>query len=152
MKIVLITITFAIGTLLAVHLSMNAAVGNIARNPRMGNAVFWLVGATMAVLIALTDWDSEFFTQVRQIPPWLWLAGAIGACLVFGVAALIPQLGAGTTNVLLLAGQVIGGLVIAHLGVLSSPVERINGARILGTIIMIIGASMTVMGRIPFIK
>ena len=48
MKLTLLGATFLVGLLLALHLAMNAAVGKIVGNPRMGNAVFWLIGAGMA--------------------------------------------------------------------------------------------------------
>jgi len=149
---ILLGVTFVVGLILAVHLAMNAAVGKIVGNPRMGNAIFWLIGAGMAVLIGLSGWESSFWTEARKVPVWLWSAGVIGACLVFAIAAFIPRLGAGTTNVVLLAGQVIGGVVIAHYGVLGSPIEHINPIRLLGMAIMILGASIAVLGRIPFIR
>ena len=152
MKLTLLGATFLVGLVLALHLAMNAAVGKIVGNPRMGNAVFWLIGAGMAVLIGLTQWETAFWGKVRGVPVWLWSAGAIGACLVFAIAALIPRLGAGTTNVALLTGQVIGGLIIAHYGVLGSPVENITPIRLLGIVVMVVGASIAVLGKIPFLR
>jgi len=152
MKLSLLGITFAVGFALALHLAMNAAVGKIVVNPRLGNALFWLIGAIMAVVIGLTGWEKEFWGEIRKVPPWLWSAGAIGACLVFAIAALIPRLGAGTTNVVLLTGQVIGGMLIAHYGLLGSPIESINPVRILGLVVMILGASIAVLGKLPFIR
>ncbi len=152
MKAVLLSLTFIIGIILALHLAMNAAVGKIVENPRMGNALFWLIGAAGAVMISLTGWDISFFSEIKKVPKWLFFAGLMGACLVVMIAYLIPKIGAGTLNVVLLAGQVIGGLIIAHYGLLSSPVEKINLARVTGVIIMIAGAGIAVMGRIPFLK
>ena len=152
MKLDLLVLAFGVGVFLAVHLAMNAQVGQTVGNPRMGNAAFWLIGAVMAVVIALSGWDSQFFTRAREVPAWLWVAGAVGACLVFAIAALIPRLGAATTNVLLLAGQLLGGLLIAHFGLLSSPVQPLNSARLVGAVIMILGASIAVVGRLPFVR
>ena len=83
---------------------MNAAVGKTIANPRMGNAIFWLIGAAIALLIGLSGLEGGFWAEARKVPAWLWSAGAIGACLVFAIAALIPRLGAGTTNTVLLSG------------------------------------------------
>lgn len=152
MKTLLLGATFAVGFMLAVHLAMNAAVGKMVANPRMGNAVFWVVGGGMAVLIGLSGWQGAFWREARSVPAWLWLAGAIGACLVFAIAALIPRLGAGTTNVVLLTGQVIGGILIAHWGLLGSPTEAITPIRLLGLAIMILGAGLAVLGKIPFVR
>ncbi|MCK5527716.1 MAG: DMT family transporter [Candidatus Latescibacteria bacterium] len=152
MKTLWLAAPFVVGMVIALHFSMNAAIGKIVGNPRMGNAVFWLIGAGMAVLIALSGWDRAFWTRARTAPLWLWFAGAIGACIVFAVISFIPRLGAGTTNVILLTGQVIGGLLIAHYGLLGSPVERFTLVRMFGVLLMIAGASFAVLGRIPFLR
>ena len=152
MRPILCAATFMVGMVIALHFSMNAAIGKIVGNPRMGNAVFWLIGAGMAVLIALSGWDRAFWARARTASPWLWLAGVLGACIVFAVISFIPRLGAGTTNVILLTGQVIGGLLIAHYGLLGSPIERLTLVRLFGVLLMIAGASFAVLGRIPFLR
>ncbi|RPI09385.1 MAG: hypothetical protein EHM65_09200, partial [Acidobacteriales bacterium] len=72
--------------------------------------------------------------------PILLTAGALGACLVFAIAWLIPQVGAGSVMIMLLAGQIIGGLVMSHFGLLGSPVQPITVMRLAGTLVMIAGA------------
>ena len=151
MRALLLAGTVVVGFALAVHLAMNAAVGKIVANPRMGNAVFWLIGAAMAAIIGLSRWEARFWQAARNVPSWLWLAGAIGACLVFAIAALIPRLGAATTNVLLLTGQVIGGVLIAHWGLLGSPIQAITPLKLVGVAVMVLGASIAVFGKIPFV-
>jgi transporter family-2 protein len=69
----------------------------------------------------------------------LLTAGALGACLVFAIAWLIPQVGAGSVMIMLLAGQIIGGLVMSHFGWLGSPVQPITVMRLAGTLVMIAG-------------
>ncbi len=150
MPLILITLAFALGLGIALHFAMNAATGVATGNLRMGNALFWCIGAVTAVCIGLSGYRAEFWAASRTVPIWLWLAGAMGACLVFGVVFLIPRLGAGTTNVVLLCGQVLGGLLIAHYGFLGSPVERINIVRLVGAVLLMLGASLAVLGRIPF--
>ncbi len=149
MKLLLVGVTFLLGLGLALHLAMNASVGAIASNARMGNALFWCVGAVAALVVGATGYEQGFWTRAAHVPPLLWFAGAIGACLVFGIAFLIPRLGAGTVNIALLAGQVIGGVLIANFGLLSSPVETLNPTRVVGILVMLAGASLAVFGRWP---
>ncbi|HZY73908.1 MAG TPA: DMT family transporter [Edaphobacter sp.] len=54
--------------------------------------------------------------SLREISPALLLAGAFGACLVFGIAFLIPRIGAGKLTLIMLAGQIVGGLILSHFG------------------------------------
>ena len=142
MKIYLFLLTLVIGVVLSLHLSMNSQVGVILKNPRMGNALFWTIGGLTAILIGLTSWDAEALARLRDVPLWLLTAGAMGAALVFGIAWVIPQIGAGTAFVLLIAGQVITGLVLSHFGVLGSPVEQINLMKVLGVLLLIGGAAL----------
>ncbi len=56
MKVAYYLFTVFLGIILAVHLAMNGRVGAALSNPRVGNAVFWSIGALTAILIGLTGW------------------------------------------------------------------------------------------------
>lgn len=142
MKIYLFVLMLLIGVVLAVHLSMNAQVGVILKNPKMGNAMFWCIGGLTAIIIGLTNWDAEVLARIKEVPVWLLTAGAIGAALVFGIAWVIPQIGAGPAFVLMVAGQVIAGLVMSHFGVLGAPVEPITFSKALGALLLIGGVGL----------
>jgi bacterial/archaeal transporter family-2 protein len=147
MKVYLIALMLLIGFVLTLHLAMNAQVGVIVKNPRMGNALFWTIGAATAILIALTGWDSAFFSNLKQVPLWLLTAGIMGGALVFGIAWTIPQLGAGTAIVLMIAGQVISGMIFSHLGILGSPVEPVSMIKIIGVVLLVAGAAIVTLAR-----
>jgi transporter family-2 protein len=51
MKLHLYAFTLLLGVVLAVHLSMNGKVGAALGNPRVGNALFWAIGAVGAAVI-----------------------------------------------------------------------------------------------------
>jgi len=138
-----------VGIVLAIHLAMNGQVGALLANPRVGNAVFWIVGAVVAVLIGLAGLagDSTSLHRLSTVPAYLYLAGALGAVLVFVIAWLIPRIGAGPAMVTMLAGQVIAGMVISQYGWLGSAVRPINGWNAIGVLFVIAGAVLTVVGH-----
>lgn len=142
MKINLALLTLFIGVILSLHLSMNAQVGVILKNPKMGNAIFWTIGGFTAIAIGLTSWDAAVLASLKDVPFWLLTAGIMGAALVFGIAWVIPKLGAGPVFVLMIAGQVIASMVFSHFGVLGSPVDRISWIKIVGVVLLIGGASI----------
>ncbi len=142
MKIYLIILMLFIGVILTLHLSMNAQVGAIIKNPKIGNALFWTIGAFTAILIALTSLETEAFSRLKEVPAWLLLAGVIGAILVFGIAWTIPQIGAASAFVLMIAGQVIAGVVLSHFGLLGSPIEKISILKIMGILLLLSGVSL----------
>ena len=116
MKIHLYLFTIFLGVVLAVHLAMNGKVGSVLNNARVGNALFWCIGAVGALSIGLTGWREGALGPLKDVHPALLTAGALGACLVFAIAWLIPQVGAGPLMITLLAGQIIGGLLMSHFG------------------------------------
>ena len=147
MKLPLIALMLLIGFVLTLHLAMNAQVGALVKNPRMGNALFWAIGAATAIIIGLTGWDPAFFTKLKEVPFWLLTAGMMGGALVFGIAWAMPQLGAGTAFVLMIAGQVVSGMVFSHFGLLGSPVEPISIIKVIGVILLVTGAAIVTLAK-----
>ena len=139
MKLPFYALTLLIGIVLTVHLAMNGKVGATLNNPRVGNALFWSVGAVAALLIGLSGWESGALGPLRNVSPLLLTAGAIGACLVFGIAFLIPRIGAGRLTLIMLGGQIVGGLFLSHYGLLGSPREPVSLRSLLGTLVMFAG-------------
>ena len=146
-KMYLYLLMLLIGVILAVHLSMNAQVGLILKNPQMGNAIFWCIGGIAAIIIGLTHWEPEVFGRLNEVPIWLLTAGAIGAALVFGIAWIIPQIGAAPAFILMITGQVVAGLIMSHFGLLGAPVEPISATKILGALLLIGGASLVTFSK-----
>ena len=139
MKTPLLTLTIFLGVILAVHLAMNGKVGASINNPRVANALFWCIGAFGAIIIGATGWQSGALGGVKDVNPLLLTAGLMGASLVFAIAWLIPQVGAYSVMISLIAGQVLGGMVLSHFGLLGSPLQRVTSANIIGAAVMLAG-------------
>ena len=139
MKIQYYLLTLFLGVILTVHLAMNGKVGSVLNNPRVGNALFWCIGAAAALAIGLTGWREGALAPLKNAHPILLTAGALGASLVFAIAWLLPEVGAGPLMIMLLAGQIIGGLIMSHFGWLGSPVDRLTLSKVAGVILMIGG-------------
>ncbi|MDQ2711652.1 MAG: DMT family transporter [Acidobacteriota bacterium] len=147
MKILFYIFTMFLGIVLAVHLSMNGKVGSMLGNPRVANALFWCIGAATALIIGLTGWRSNALDGLRNVHPLLLTAGALGACLVFAIAWLIPQVGARAMFITLIAGQVFGGMILSHYGWLGSPIQRVSLTNMLGALVMIGGVVLATYSR-----
>jgi transporter family-2 protein len=147
MKLPLYFLTILLGVVLAVHLSMNGKVGAVLNNARVGNALFWCIGALGAVLIGLTGWQNGALQPLKDVHPVLLTAGLLGACLVFAIAWLIPQVGAGAVMITLIAGQVLGGLIMSHFGWLGSPVQPISLTKVAGVGVMIAGVALATYSK-----
>ena len=147
MKLYLYIFTMFLGVILAVHLAMNGKVGSVLNNARVGNALFWCIGALGATAIGLTGWQSGALQPLKDVHPVLLTAGVLGASLVFAIAWLIPQVGAGAVMITLIAGQVLGGLIMSHFGWLGSPVEPITLTKVAGVVVMIAGVVLATYSK-----
>jgi transporter family-2 protein len=139
MKLAYYGLTVLIGIVLTIHLAMNGKVGAALDNPRVGNALFWCVGAVAALLIGLSGWQPGALRPLRDISPVLLCAGVLGASLVFGIAFLIPRIGAAKLTLVMLAGQILGGLVLSNFGWLGSPKDPVSVRNVVGTLVMFAG-------------
>jgi transporter family-2 protein len=149
MRVQFFALTIFLGVILSVHLAMNGQVGAIIRNPRVGNAVFWCIGALTAVLIGFSGYQAGALTPLKDVNKLLLLAGAMGACLVFAIAWILQpgRMDAGSFFITLLAGQVITGLILSHFGLFGQEVVPITLIKVIGVALMIGGA-----GIVTFMK
>ena len=139
MRAYLYVLTIFFGVVLTVHLAMNGKVGAVLNNPRVGNAMFWCIGAVTALLIGLTGWHAGALSGLRNVNLLLLTAGAMGATLVFGIAWIIPQIGAANMTMMLLAGQILSAMTLSHFGWLGSPVQPVSLMNIVGALVMLGG-------------
>ena len=146
MKTPLLALSVFFGVILTVHLAMNGAVGAALNNPRVGNALFWTIGAVTAIIIGVTGWQAGALSGLSKINPIMLTAGMMGASLVFGIAWIIPQIGAGPFTVMLLLGQLVSAMVISHYGLLGSPVQPISMASAGGAVLLFLGAYLSTRG------
>jgi transporter family-2 protein len=143
MQTPLLVLSVFLGVVLTVHLAMNGAVGAALSNPRVGNALFWCIGAVTALIIGATGWKSGVLSGLSSVNPIMLTAGAMGATLVFGIAALIPQVGAGPFTYALLGGQLISALILSHFGWLGSPKQPATAINLIGVLVLLVGIVLT---------
>ncbi|WP_413587808.1 DMT family transporter [Ellagibacter isourolithinifaciens] len=77
----------------------------------------------------------------RLNPWWMWIGGILGGLYVLANVYLSRIIGTGMTVVVLLVGSTTGGILVDHFGIFESPKKAINRQKILGVLIMILGAA-----------
>lgn len=105
-----ITIAFAAGMLVTLSRQLN---GRLAMATSALGSSFWnhLVGLCALMLYALVT-GSVWPADVGTAPWFAWVGGALGVAFVAGGSWLIPRLGAAMTGGLLVAGQMISGVLM----------------------------------------
>jgi transporter family-2 protein len=74
------------------------------------------------------------------LPPQYWvMSGVLGAFMVAGRTFLVPQVGVGMTMVLVIAGQLVSGVLMDSFGVLGSPIHAFSATRGVACLLLIGG-------------
>lgn len=117
MQTVLLLMGLLAGAVLPTQAGINASLtAEWAKNPVLAACVSFAVGT-----LALIGW-----VVVARLPLaspagtswWHWTGGILGAFFVAAVTFLAPRLGAVTTVVLVIAGQLVAAALLDHFGLL----------------------------------
>ena len=128
------------GALLAVQPLLNARIAGAAGHPIYG-ALFSVAVSTLTMLVAalLLRLPRPDLHGIWQQPPGFWTGGIIGAFVVLTALLATPRLGAATTVVLFIAGQLTASLLLDQNGWLGVPVHPIDLPRLLGMLCLVAG-------------
>ncbi len=129
------------GALIPVQSSVNAQLGRVVGHPLGAAMMNFIVG--LAVLITMSAvLRAPFPTPARlsEAPFWMIVGGGVmGSFFVFTALFLTPKLGAATLVAGIMAGQIVGSLVIDHFGLFGLPQHEVNVGRIAGVLLLIAG-------------
>ena len=129
-----------VGALLAMQPLLNARVAGAAGHAVYG-ALFSVLVSSLSLLtvVLVLRLPLPDLRGIASQPPWALTGGIIGALVVLSALIATPRLGAATTVMLFLAGQLLCSLLLDHYGVLGVPEHPINLARVLGVVCLIAG-------------
>lgn len=103
----------------------------------------------LVVVAALTGTRERAVTRLRERPlhrRWHWFVGLSGAYLVLLAAFASPRLGVALLTVALVCGQMVGSLVVDHLGVSPAGRQPLTPARLLGAVLALVAVSIGALG------
>jgi transporter family-2 protein len=110
---------------------------------RMGrwesSLIIHLGGAILSALLLLLARNNAL-SQWQTVPKYALLGGAFGVFIIFAVSYSIPRIGATSTITILVIAQLVTGLVLDHFGLFELPRYPINLYRIVGCVVLGIGA------------
>lgn len=80
-----------------------------------------------------------------RTPAWMWLGGVMGLTVVFTITFAQPRIGATATIGILIAGQLVMGLLIDRYGLFGVAQIAISPARLAGVVLLGIGAALSLV-------
>lgn len=100
------------GMSLAVQAAMLGRLGTALGSPIKASVVSFILGfVLLCAVVVFRDHGLDLGKAIRgHNPPWMWIGGLLGAVVVLMISWLSPQLGTGLTVLVVLIGQVTGGL------------------------------------------
>ncbi|MBM14499.1 MAG: hypothetical protein CMH75_00160 [Nitrospina sp.] len=133
-------LAFLIGILLPIQVGVNVELARYINSPILAAFVSFLVGAFCLIVIAFVV-KSPFPTlgQIMSVPSWTFTGGLIGASVVFASIVAGPNIGALALVSLLLAGQLLGSVLIDHYGWLGFDVQKMDFQRLFGIVLLVGG-------------
>ena len=138
--ILLLLLALAAGVLLPVQAGVNAQLRSVVGSPLTAALVSFLVGtAGLGTAAVILRAPTALRAAWAVSPWWLWIGGLIGALYVVATIVLAPRLGAASLVAAVVAGQMIASLLLDQYGLLGFPTHPMNGLRVLGAALVIVG-------------
>lgn len=134
------------GMLSATQIAVNGYLGKVVGSPIKASAISFTVGiiflAIICIVLHFKNGKSESFkNESAKNPWWMWIGEILGGLYILANVYLSRIVGTGMTVIILLIGSTTGGILVDHFGMFESPKKPINAQKILGVLIMILGAA-----------
>ena len=128
------------GMMMPTQAAVNNKLAGYVASPVLSAFISFAVGTlALFVYILAAGIPLGNLVSAKNAPVIAWAGGVMGAFFVASAVVLVPRLGVALTFSLIIAGQMLAGLVIDHFGVLGVPVKEINYMRVVGAALITIG-------------
>lgn len=126
----------------ALQAPTNAKMMGAVGSPVNAAFVSFAVGTAALGILALILQAKPDMNAARALPWYAWVGGLYGAIFVVAAAWGVPRLGVALTITLMVAGQLLIGLILDHFGAFGTPAHPINLGRMAGVALVVAGVVM----------
>lgn len=143
MKYLFLGIPFVLGGLTVLQSVLNRSVGLKYGWPVAGmmNNTFGFLFAVLVALLLLFFLGGKGVSRIDEWHWWYFIPGTLGMLFVMGIPFSIQQIGASRTFVILVASQILFGLVWDWMSDVG-----ISGLRLMGVALALAGALLVSLG------
>src|ERR1043166_2496798 len=129
------------GILIAVQAGVNSQLRIVTQNPILAALISFLVDTVLlaGVYFFSTKSAANISSLAYPIHWWKLAGGILGAIYIFSMIIMAPKIGAANALGFVIAGQLLGTVILDHFGWVGFPVREISWTRILGIVTMILG-------------
>ena len=134
----MILVTLA-GAATALQAPINARLATAVGSAVNAALVSFAVGTIALIGLALILQVRPDMAAARTLPWYAWIGGLCGVIFVIAATWGVPRLGVAMTITLMVAGQLLLGLVLDHFGAFGAPRQPVNLTRMVGVALVIGG-------------
>ncbi len=137
---ILFLIGIMAGSMITIQSVLNSALGKKTGN--LGSVlVLTIVSITLLLILIIIFPSTANLKNLPGMSEWyLYIGGVLGVAILAAPIFLIPRIGATSTLTAFVVGQLFLALIIDHFGLFSFPKIEINLIRIMGLILLVLGA------------
>lgn len=126
----------------ALQAPTNAKMMTAVGSPVNAAFVSFAVGTAALGILAVLLQTKPDMAAARNLPWYAWVGGLYGAVFVVAAAWGVPRLGVALTITLMVAGQLLIGLILDQVGAFGAPQHPISLGRLAGVALVIGGVLM----------
>ena len=141
----MILVTLA-GAATALQAPINARLATAVGSAVNAALVSFAVGTVALIGLALILQVRPDMAAARALPWYAWIGGLCGVIFVIAATWGVPRLGVAMTITLMVAGQLLLGLVLDHFGAFGAPRQPVNLTRMVGVALVIGGVLLVRRG------
>ncbi len=138
-KILWIVLVLAAGAVLPIQAGMNNKLAKFGESPMHASLISFLVGVGALLIYIMFTSQSLNIKGLKEVPPYAWLSGMLGAFYVTIIIFAFPKIGPALTFGLVVAGQLAISLIMEHFKIMDAHHQPINITRLLGVVLIIGG-------------
>lgn len=140
----MLLLAFTMGAMLAVYLPMNSMISHYVGSPITTNVIFFLIALVTSLVVLALFGDFRTLYSLNKVPSYLFLTGVVSAFMILGTTFLIPKIGARRMFILIVSGQIMMAMLVSHFGALGSPKDPVTLKKMVGALLLVMGAVLSV--------
>jgi transporter family-2 protein len=128
------------GGMIALQSVLNATLGQ--RTGNFGSVlILTIISIAGLIILVLLFPNTADLRKTPSFSEWyLYLGGVLGIVILAAPIFLVPRIGTTSTLIAIVLGQLTVALIIDHLGLFASPRIELNLTRVLGILLVALGA------------
>ncbi len=137
----LVGVAVTVGAMIAVQSQMLGVLEQRLGALSAAVAALIIGGIVGALLLLVLRPDLSAW---RAVPGWAWVAGAAGFVVVLGISYAVPRLGITPTLSIVIAAQLVVGVILEQTGWLEASARPLDLLRVVGLVLVGTGAWLVV--------